>query len=137
MNMKAEQGVPPLRATSGARVNADVGTMMKWIIISIWSAWGILEIPLFPLIKATRDYNLSMLHDGLQIFVVGTHLVWFMPAFWIAHLFGLGNQLYDAEILICPKGLVGWLLPVVFWFIVSTLLVTLLHRIKIAVCQKK
>ena len=24
MNMKAEQGVPPLRATSGARVNADV-----------------------------------------------------------------------------------------------------------------
>ena len=37
MNMKAEQGVPPLRATSGARVNADVGIRIYWLPHVKWT----------------------------------------------------------------------------------------------------
>ena len=114
-----------------------VGTMKKWIFIGIWSVWGIVDTALFPLLKATRDCHVPMVHRGLQVFVVGTHVVWFMPAFWLAHLLGLGNQLYEAEILFYPKSLVGWILPIVVWLVLGALLVALIRGVRSAVCRKK
>ena len=60
--------------------------MKRQIPILIVSLWGLIELPLFYLNDITEDYPESFIHTALQFFTVGTHLLWFTPAVWIAYL---------------------------------------------------
>lgn len=89
----------------------------RQIPILIVSLWGVIELPLFYLVDITEGDPEPFIHTALQFFTVGTHLLWFAPAAWIAHLLGFSKQLYEVEILVFVRNPIGWILPVIVWFL--------------------
>jgi len=89
--------------------------MKRQIPIVIVSLWGILIIPLFYLMHATQAHHL--LHRLLEIIAVGSHLAWFAPMVYLTYWLGIGKEIYEPEILVFVLQPIGWVLPILFWFL--------------------
>lgn len=89
--------------------------MKGQITILFVSLWGILIIPLFRLLHATQAHQ--HLHRFLELITLGSHLAWFAPVVYLTYWIGVGKEIYEPEIIVYVRQPIGWLLPIVFWFL--------------------
>ena len=105
-------------------------SVIRQIYIAIISFWGLLYMPLAMTIRLTTDTSYPLLHATSQFLTLSVHLVWFAPGVMLARLIGINSRLYDIDIAIGVKHIVGWFLPAVIWFCIGNILLWTVNKIR-------
>jgi len=93
----------------------------KQIIFFLLSLWGMIAWPLGYLRELGED-KIIPIYKWLQ-YILGIITVcivwgWFLPALGFSKVMGILDSLYEVGIFPLPKNRLGWILPIIIWFLI-------------------
>jgi len=98
--------------------------MRRQIKILLLSLWGAIALPILSVCPPESDTirpMFSWLQNVLTCAMFWIHLVWILPAFGVAKILGIQSA-YDIHIMISPLNVLGWILPIIVWFVILNIL---------------
>ena len=97
--------------------------MRRQIKILLLSLWGAIALPILSVCPPESD-RISPMFSWLQNVIESAmfliHLVWILPAFGVAKMLGIQSA-YNVHVLIFPMNVLGWILPIIVWFVILNL----------------
>lgn len=107
----------------------------KQIIIFLLSCWGGIAFLFAYLHELAEDNGIVLwgwLKTTLGFIIVFSDVFWFLPAMIFSSFIGVYDRLYACEIVVIPKTVLGWFLPIPFWFLLFNVCAFL-----VGICKRK
>lgn len=108
-------------------------TLKKQLIIFPLSCWGGIAFLFAFLYELLEDNEITLwewLNTTLQFILVFSDVIWFLPAMFCASFLGVFDHLYECEIIVYPKTIFSWILPIFLWFLIFNLCFFLIGVLK-------